>query len=224
MKEIAFFDFTHFIKLESSQFINIIIENKTKLFDIEQHIKLLFQTKERYFSLLVDKNPVDIEDNVEVIEDIFTFDINDKKIINLLYKNIKNYCRDYLKEELSSIKDKIDGLINNVSIDYDLEIMATKEIKEEELFKAVELKIDDNSNNKIERIIKYIRILYELKGTNVFFVFRFHEFFEKDEIETIFNELKYYNISIVNIESRQPIEKLPFESFVILDNDLSLIM
>ena len=78
MKEIAFINQNNYLKIDSSLFINFIIENKSKLFDIERNIKLLFATKESYFSLLDNGNPIDIEDNVEVIDDIFTFDINDK--------------------------------------------------------------------------------------------------------------------------------------------------
>ena len=224
MKEIAFINQNNYLKIDSSLFINFIIENKSKLFDIERNIKLLFATKESYFSLLDNGNPIDIEDNVEVIDDIFTFDINDKKILNMLYKNIKIYCRNYLRDELNSIKNKIEEIIGSISLDHNLDIIATKEIKEEELFKLVDLKINDESDDRILRLIKYIKILYELKGVDIFFTFRLHEFFDSEQIKIIFNELKFYKISIINIEANNLFEKLDFETNIIYDNDLSLIM
>lgn len=224
MKEISFIDSKNYIKLDTSKFINFIIENKRKLFDIEQHIKLDFNWGRPFFSLLDDGKPLDIEDYVEVIDDIFTFDINDKPILSALYKNIKKYCHDYLESEIKAIKEKVDNVIKTMAIDYNLDIVSTKDIKEEELFKLVDLKLNDESEDRIERLIKYIKILYELKGIDLFFTFRLHEFFDNEQLITIFEELKYYNISIINIEANSFFDKCSFETNIIYDNDLSLII
>ena len=87
----------------------------------------------------------------------------------------------------------------------------------------MDLKIKDTDGEPIKRITNFINISYELRKCTLFFVFRLHEYFEKDEIEAMVREIAYKNIRIVNIESSNIFEKIEEEQVVIYDNDLCTI-
>ena len=80
--------------------------------------------------------------------------------------------------------------------------------------------IDSDYKN---RLIKYMEVINELRNIKVFFFFHLHDYFEKEELETIIKEIKYRNISVINIESHNLFTKNDNERIIIYDNDLCYI-
>ena len=127
------------------------------------------------------------------------------------------------EEEIKHVKEKIRQIVKEISLDLDIELMMSETVKDDDLFKIMDLKIKDTDGEPIKRITNFINISYELRKCTLFFVFRLHEYFEKDEIEAMVREIAYKNIRIVNIESSNIFEKIEEEQVVIYDNDLCTI-
>ncbi|MGM9873348.1 MAG: type II-A CRISPR-associated protein Csn2 [Bacilli bacterium] len=206
--------------LEEFNMLSFVIENKKYLYDVELHVRLDFPKHTSLFTLSVDNKDEEITDNIEVIDNIFCLDLNTKKNINSLYKILKSFYKSDIKEGIDEIKNRMSFIIKDIAIDFDLSLSFSDEIREEDIFKLFDLKFDDEENDIVKRIIKYIEVSYELRKTTIFWLFHIHEYLEKSQIEDLLKELSYKDIKIINIEPNFSFEKCDNEQIFIIDNDL----
>ena len=200
-----------------------VIENKKALYEIEKFVRFEFSGNDYYFSYKINGKPIELDATAIVIDDVFALDVNTKKNINVLYKMLSGMYGYKAEEEIKHVKEKIRQIVKEISLDLDIELMMSETVKDDDLFKIMDLKIKDTDGEPIKRITNFINISYELRKCTLFFVFRLHEYFEKDEIEAMVREIAYKNIRIVNIESSNIFEKIEEEQVVIYDNDLCTI-
>ncbi len=217
------FDEKEYINIDNNPFITYVIENKKILFNIEKYIRMSFEGERDYIHLSKDKQLVLLDDYCDVVDNIFVLDINTKKNINALYKILKSLYYEKLKENISGLKQDISKIVSEISLDFDLELYVSNEIKEEDLFKIMDLQFKEIDSDYKNRLIKYMEVINELRNIKVFFFFHLHDYFEKEELETIIKEIKYRNISVINIESHNLFTKNDNERIIIYDNDLCYI-
>lgn len=220
IRKLTFLDSDKTFDLENLDMLTFVIENKRYLFDLELYIHLDFPCHNPFFSLIIDNDIVEITNYVEVIDNIFNLDLNSKKNINSLYKILKSFYKDNIKEGIKEINKNMSHIIKEISIDFDLNLSFSEELKEEDIFKLFDLRFEDEENDIIKRIIKYINVSYELRKTTIFYFFHLHEYLEDYQIEILLKELSYKNIKIVDIEPNNSFAKCKNEQIVIVDNDL----
>ena len=223
MRELNFLYLDQTIELEKSAMCTFVIENKKALYEIEKFVRFEFSGNDYYFSYKINGKPIELDATAIVIDDVFALDVNTKKNINVLYKMLSGMYGYKAEEEIKHVKEKIRQIVKEISLDLDIELMMSETVKDDDLFKIMDLKIKDTDGEPIKRITNFINISYELRKCTLFFVFRLHEYFEKDEIEAMVREIAYKNIRIVNIESSNIFEKIEEEQVVIYDNDLCTI-
>lgn len=223
MKTLGVFDPQNKINLDDISLLTIVIESIKKLCDVERHIRMEFYSEPHFFCKNDEKSE-EIEDVSCVINDIFTLDYNSKRNINALFKIIrKTYVND-LFFYLEDVKGKIKTLINTINMNFELNLTSSDEIKIEDLFKLVDLKIEDKEENRVQRLINYLKTINELTGKTLFFIFRMHDYFDNYEIDIILKEVAYKNIKIINIEHINSFKKCNDEQIIIYDNDLCLLI
>ena len=217
------FDEKEYINIDNNPFITYVKKKKKILFNIEKYIRMSFEGERDYIHLSKDKQLVLLDDYCDVVDNIFVLDINTKKNINALYKILKSLYYEKLKENISGLKQDISKIVSEISLDFDLELYVSNEIKEEDLFKIMDLQFKEIDSDYKNRLIKYMEVINELRNIKVFFFFHLHDYFEKEELETIIKEIKYRNISVINIESHNLFTKNDNERIIIYDNDLCYI-
>lgn len=223
MRELDFLYLDETIELEKNTMYTFVIENKKALYEIEKFVRFEFSGNDYYFSYKINGKPIELDATAIVIDDVFALDVNTKKNINALYKMLSGMYGYKAEEEIEHVKDKIRQIVKEISLDLDIELMMSETVKDDDLFKIMDLKIKDTDGEPIKRLTNFINISYELRKCTLFFVFRLHEYFEKDEIEAMVREIAYKNIRIINIESSNVFEKIEEEQVVIYDNDLCTI-
>lgn len=223
MRELNFLFWDEPISLEKNNILTFVIENKKQLFSIEKYARFEFSGEERYFTFSIDKKPVSIDEYVVVLDDLFVLDVNTKKNINSLYKILSSMYGYKVEDDLALIKNKIKQIVKEISMECNLELIATDTIKDDDIFKLMELKINDDLDDPIKRVLNFINVVFELRNINVFLVFRLHEYFEKEDIDTILKELAYKNIRIIDIESNNNFKRCENERVIIYDNALCVL-
>lgn len=209
--------------LEDFDILTVVIENKPMLMDYMRYLHNDFRGKERYWRFLKGMDPVDTEDVADFVPDIFSLDINSKKNINALYKLLKKQYYEQLSNDIALLKGKAVEIVKEISVDFDLELTATSDIKEDDLFKIMDLRFDSDELDEKEKFIKYCQVIYELRGVQLFFVVSMHQYFSEDDLKQIVEELKYRHIKLFNVETVRPIAKIGSEILFLIDADLCVI-
>lgn len=174
------------------------------------------------WSIMNGEMPVNPSKGSEVIFNPFDVNINDKKIITQLQKDI---IRDYDSEyylQVSNIQTQIVSLMDSLGERLPYPLSYDENIGLEFLVKNVGLAIDLEYDNEIEHLLDYICLKSKICHVGLFFLINPGLFFENSEISQLFQKCIYENINIVVLEQVCSL-KTEYETHFIFDKDLCLI-
>lgn len=159
---------------------------------------------------------------MECVFNPFDIDCNDKKILNRLYQELKDYTVTNLVEENAELNSCIlqymDKIVDGVpyALDYivDFDIVA--------LLKIYGVSIQTSGETLLENIVEYLRVMKQICGISCFVFVGLKSYLNESELKQLYEFSFYEKINIIIIE---PIHTptLMGEKCWILDNDLCLI-
>lgn len=173
--------------------------------------------------MLYEEDPLNISKYVQILIDYFSLDINDKKVISKIYNELKNNAQNYIieKNEINSkIIQLLDQLIRNSLYD---NLSFELDFDWNNIFKIYNLRISNNFNSLIEKLIEYIKILSSLKICSILCCVNLKSYLSIEELRYLYEMASYYKISLLLIESHE-YEKLSSESVLVFDKDRCVIV
>lgn len=220
MTKLTFFSGEKSFLLDELPILSFVCESKSLLLDYCDYLFNEFIGKERYWKLEIDGEVEELFEKGDFIQNYFQLDLNSKRNINALYKILKKLYYEKLSDSMEELKEKALSIVKEIALDFDIELSVNNDIKEDDLFKIMNLQFSDDGLSYKEKLIKYIFITNELRGVNIFFVTNFHRHFLDDEANEILKELSYRKIRLVNLEYDQNFAKYDGESLLLVDQDL----
>ena len=98
------------------------------------------------------------------------------------------------------------------------------EVSLSDLFKMQSLKPNIDSFDTASSLINYLTVINKYVSPKCFVLLNMHLFFGSDEIEMIFNTLKYQGIYLIFLENMFSFQRLPDENVSVIDKDLCEIV
>ena len=226
MSEILKIVHTHFdepISIDDEVVMVLVEENPNEFYYVVQELMKQINGESGDFVFTINEKIINPEKVGTIISDVFNFDINDKKILNLIYKKLEKSSYD------SDIVSQI-SLVNNQVINY-LDTLIFKEnfsleyeeISPIEIFKASSLKIRNDYENLVEKIVSYINLMVELKNCKFFVFVNLKSVINNDELLQIYKHCKLEKVGLLLIESSER-SRLKNEKMVIITEDLCEIL
>lgn len=212
------------ISFDVPKTINIVIENKVTFYNFCKYCFQDFSGEMEYISCFNNESLLKNDNVLHFIPNLFDLSLNNKKNINALYKILKQKYYDTLKIDISSLKTKIVDIVSTIASDFDVELTITNKISEDDLFKIMDLKFNDDTDTLLEQLIKYCSMIHELQKISTFVILHLHDYFEQSELDSLYHELKYKGISIISIENNNLFGKNNGDLTMILDKDLCSIL
>lgn len=202
--------------------INVLVVENQKIFT-DFIMDLLNQTtgKSGEFVLSENIDSLNISKELDLIIDIFSIDLNQKKILTKLYSILKNKAMDgehYLAtmDIISNISRYLEEIIE--TIEYPL--LYTNEFDIGLIFKVVDLRLNDEYESLFDKITNYISIMREIAGISCFVFVNLKSFISDIEIAEIYKFAFYQKINIILLESTYKDVMNPYETIRIIDTDL----
>ncbi|MEG1142104.1 MAG: type II-A CRISPR-associated protein Csn2 [Clostridia bacterium] len=205
-------------------YINVLeIENK-KMFTqfIYSLNRLINYTEESEEIILLDGNKkLSICKEVMLVYDLFNININEGKILKILYQDIEyQYKLEHAEINLLEKFSDIIKNINYITLNYDFEFEYKREITIKELLKAISFKFNNNYyDNPFDNIIAIFDLIATFKLYKVIILVNIKCYFKEEELIEIYKAAKHRNLNLLIIE---PIvdEKLKYlENKLSIDND-----
>lgn len=220
MKELVIDFLNKPIRFDSHILLNIICENKCKYVEIMTTLENDFINTNRGFKIYQDGQLLYEESRYLYIKDSFSLSLNSKKNLNALYKILKSRYYLEFKEDFTEINEKLEEIIKEISIDFDVNLVANAEIKIDDIFKISSLEFSEDYNNFFEKLIKFIKISNEIEKVEIVFIKNMHAYLSDEEIISLIKEFSYLDIMIINIEFSEYFKNNDFEQNYIIDKDL----
>ncbi|MGX7014595.1 type II-A CRISPR-associated protein Csn2 [Vagococcus silagei] len=139
-----------------------------------------------------------------VITDILGFDVNAPSVVKLIYADLEDQLNEKpeVKTNIEQMANKITEMINLELLSHELDL-ESDEITILELFKALGIKIETQSDTIYEKIYEILQIFKYLSRKKLLVFINVCSYFSIDE----FIELKHYiamaNIDVLFLEPRK---------------------
>ncbi len=208
----------------------IFSENKINVLTVE-HKKLFIQLIEEFlrqingdegsFILSENNKELEISKFCEMIIEPFNLDFNNKKIVNTIYSQLKNLTIDefhYL--ETLNIKRDILKYIDTIIFDYDIPLEVDNDFDITALFKALNIKVENENSSLLEKLINYISLLTDLTNIRLFILINIKQFFSYEELKSFYSFVNYTKVSVLLLETVFIEPKHESEQHYIIDADL----
>lgn len=200
----------------------LIIQNKKKLYKVLMNLDSDFE--DTPFIKIIDNSYKLLKnsDYIDYIPNLLLIDVNTKKNINALLRQIKVVSSREIKKTCGKIVEELIDCFNNIKFESSFSLYEEIEFEDDDLLKLLSIKIEDNKLDILNRLITYIKISYELRNIKIFITFNIYSLLEDEEINLLIKETKLLGVKLINIETSD-VHKNNFDIKKILDKDLCLI-
>lgn len=215
--------FEEFIDLEVGKLYTIIIENRKILYDFEKYLFNEFEGNSDYLLLMDNNKIIDHKKNIYFLSNFYDMDLNNKKNLLALYKQIKVNHNDELKERFEQLTSNINEFLEFINFDSGFDLTFDSNILMDDVFKLGDLRFNNENDSLFNTLISYLEIINNLFNIEVFIVEELHKYFSNDELIKAINELKYHGIILINIEKDNNFEGIVVEIRNYIDIDYCTI-
>lgn len=176
--------------------------------------------KEGNFVLSDNDRTLEFSKYVEIIIDPFSIDINNRKLINKLYGKLtqiayekENYL--YTQKVLSNLQEYMIGL----ECESDYFLCNDSETDISSVFKILNVRFEDISDNLSKKIEQYIKTLGQLSDKKVIIFVNLSNYLSAEQLTALIKDILYNEVIILLIESHQQKNNLDDRKWLIIDKD-----
>lgn len=213
-------DFFFQIELSETKVTNIIIESPDVFESMLNELYNQTLGNEGKWVLSNNSTPIEIKKYSEIILNPFNLDINNKRLLAKLYENIKNNATKtdlYIKwiELYPKVSEVLDELIE----DFDYNFEYDDEIEIKELLKLVNLRLNIETSDSLEKMIDYMNLHNSILETKLFILVNIHSFYTQDKLKYLYEQAFYkkYYLLLLECKAADTVEIL--EKRYIIDKD-----
>lgn len=209
-------DLARQIILEERQCCEWIIESPELFSKYVQELYIQSEGGEGAFVLSDNDKELSIEKCVEVIINPFSVDVNDKKLLNKLYSELKEIAFGetmYLKtqELLAGLQGYFSELEQHgayfLTTDMETDVVA--------IFKAMGVRVENCSDNFLQNIDQYIKLVASLLRKKVIIFVNLGSYISTEQIEQLAKTAVYNEVSLLFIENQQRNFSTMFRRYII---------
>lgn len=197
-------DFSRPIFEEKDDFVELIIESPECFGAYISELAEQCKGQEGRYVLSDKERELDIAKNVEIIFDIFSLEINEKRILNKLYSEMNELAKS--EEFFVKTQEVIQGIQKYLlDLEYATDYILTfeQEIELLALFKAAGLRHEEIEENYFERIIRYVKIVVSILHIRVLVFVNLRSYLTDEQIQELMKEALRQQIYVVLVENSQ---------------------
>lgn len=165
---------------------------------------------------------ISIEDNVSMVWNPFLTDINEKKVINKLYQEMKRISDEEFCRELGEISQGISQYLNELSMKIPYAISFNEGVDSLAIYKLYGVKLENDEVDLLQKLMEYIKVLSLLCNVKVVIFINLKAYLDDVQLLELYKTAFYYKIGMLLIENDQK-HCLECEKHFILDQDECLI-
>ncbi|MDR3249689.1 MAG: type II-A CRISPR-associated protein Csn2 [Mycoplasmataceae bacterium] len=186
------------IELTSDNINSIKFDNKK---DFYEFISYASNEKEadEWFNVYEDNKSHNFVSICKVLVDLFNVDLNDKKIINALYKVItKDSLDQETTNQISTINTEISNLIDGKLQNYNFPIIYDSNLDIAAFLKMCDVQFNFDNKDLLTKMTNYIDILLEFTSYKVLLIPHLYQLLDENQIKELISYIANKNLYIIS--------------------------
>ncbi len=201
----------------------LIIENPTEFYNVVNTLNSAFDGEECDFIFSCEDKIISPEKTGVMVLNPFQFDLNDKKIINLLYKKLETISLNYVVEKFNKLSSQTISFIEELSYNVPF-ALDYNEPQPVDYLKAFNVKFEKTYDDLLEKIICYMNALIELKNCEFFVFVNLKSVLNDEKLLSLYAHCRSEQVGLLLIENSKQRTLLFCEKAVIITEDLCEIL
>lgn len=183
----------------------------------------LLQENDEEFVLIEAEEQIKIQKEVEIITDPFRLELNSRKVLQKLYKEWSLTANEMMDQK-ADINAAIIETLNQLQMQSSYgNIRFELELSWEEIFKAYQVRFENEDVGLLERLIAYIKIMSGLLKIRVVCFVNLKCYLTTEQLRQLYQMAFYCKMYLLLLETRETV-RLEEEKVYIIDNDRCLIV
>lgn len=213
--------FDNNIKIENNYIQVIEIENKKTFYRLVSDLYKIKNDEKLDEVFFYDDNNQEINmyNKVDLYVNFFDIDLNSKKNLNALNKNVINSLTDNVKEEILNNFKKLAKSFTKILSDIDLPLSLNDNITVDDIIKLLKISIN-KTDDLLSNLLLLIDLEKVLKINEVLFFINLKQYLSQEELIEFYKYAIYNEIKIVLVDSQSYGIKLDYEKKLIIDANL----
>lgn len=208
----------------SDDFVQLlVIENANEFYTMVSDLDLQFLGEEDCFVFSIADDFISPEKYGVMICDPFHFDLNDKKIVNLLFKRLEKESFGDKCKLFNDLSSSVVRFLEELSYIVPFQL-SYDEPQPSDYFKAVGLKFEKTYDTLEEKIVCYINALIELKKCEFFVFVNLKSVLDDEKLLNVYKHCQNEKVGLLLIESGKIRPLLSCEKAIIITDDLCEIL
>lgn len=162
---------------------------------------------------------VNISGKLYVLIDFFNIEFESKKLLNALYKSIKNNIKDDCVVRIKNYYNKIKNIVEDSLLDYDIALNINEEPELENILKLLKVSIS-KKESLLENLFLLIDLENNLNINNILIFVNLKQLLSKTELEELYKYSLLNEINVIMIDSQSYGVNLKNEKKLIIDCDV----
>ncbi|MBQ9715437.1 MAG: type II-A CRISPR-associated protein Csn2 [Clostridia bacterium] len=213
------------LTVDDGQVQLLVIESPSEFFSVVSELQNQLDGEDGDFVFKQNDKDVSFNKIGFLVTDLFNVDLNDKKLQNLLYKQIeKEFASDEdLFVQFNEINACVLTFLQNLSFRLPLAI-EFDELSLQGVLKETVLKVQKTYDTFLEKIICFINLLVALKNIRLMVFVNLKSVLNDDDMQALYAHCQNEKVGLLLIESTQPKTRLKGEHMTIITSDLCEIV
>lgn len=213
--------FDNNIKIENDYIQVIEIENKKTFYRLVSDLYKIKNDEKLDEVFFYDDNNQEINmyNKVDLYVNFFDIDLNSKKNLNALNKNIINSLTDNVKEEILNNFKKLSKSFTKILSDIDLPLSLNDNITVDDIIKLLKISIN-KTDDLLNNLLLLIDLEKVLKINEILFFINLKQYLSQEELIEFYKYAIYNEMKIVLVDSQSYGIKLDYEKKLIIDANL----
>ena len=213
--------FDNNIKIENDYVQVIEIENKKTFYRLVSDLYKIKNDEMLDEVFFYDDNNQEINmyNKVDLYVNFFDIDLNSKKNLNALNKNIINSLTDNVKEEILNNFKKLAKSFTKILNDIDLPLSLNDNITVDDIIKLLKISINKTAD-LLSNLLLIIDLEKVLKMNEILFFINLKQYLLQEELIEFYKYAIYNEIKIILVDSQSYGIKLDYEKKLIIDSNL----
>lgn len=201
----------------------LIVENPTEFYHMVSDLDGQFDGREGTFIFSMDGQIVPAIKYGAMVSDLFHFDLNDKKLLTLLYKRLESVAFGDKISFFNDLTSKTVAVLEEffISVPFALEY---DEPQPSDYLKASGVKFAKVYETLEEKLVCYINALIELKQCEFFVFVNLKSVLSDEKLGQIYAHCRAEQVGLLLMEDGKRRQLLPCEKAVIITEDLCEIL
>ena len=190
------------------------IENKSYFYRVVKLLNDYFNNQDVEEELMITEKT-----NFKIVTDYFNIELNDKKTINLILKNIKEHLDEVTYDKLLKSYQKLNQTFQLALNNIDLPVTTEKDKNIDNLIKLMNIKVI-KEDNLLKNLYTLIDLITELQNYNLLILINLKQYLSKEELDEYYKYAIYNNVALLLIDNKSYGIAQNYEKKLIIDDNL----